>query len=236
MFKACGVICLGTLLAACGAPPVRQPPVTSPSATPPEPAAGAAAYRIDAARSELRILVYRAGPMAQFGHNHVIVNRAVEGWVEAVESAAAASFSLRVPVAEFLVDDPQARADEGPDFSEPVPEEARSGTRHNLLSAALLDAAHYPTITLTSSAVTPAPGTAAPRELVAKATVELAGHKSTLLVPFTLQTSPGEVAASGTVVLRQSEMGLIPFSVMLGALQVKDEFTVKFKLVALRTQ
>jgi hypothetical protein len=37
------------------------------------------------------------------------------------------------------------------------------------------------------------------------------------------------------VKLRQSALGLKPFSIMLGALQVQDEFTVKFTLVAATT-
>jgi hypothetical protein len=44
----------------------------------------------------------------------------------------------------------------------------------------------------------------------------------------------GRISASGTAVLRQSDMGLTPLSVMLGALQVQDELTVKFKLVAVK--
>jgi hypothetical protein len=34
------------------------------------------------------------------------------------------------------------------------------------------------------------------------------------------------------VKLRQTDMGLQPFSVMLGALKVQDEITVKFTVVA----
>jgi hypothetical protein len=167
--------------------------------------------------------------MARFGHNHVMVHRAVGGWVDAADTASAASFALRVPVADFIVDDVEARAEEGPDFSEEIQEDARSGTRHNMLSAALLDAERFPAITLTSVAVTQTPG-----KRVATLAVEVAGNESTLVVPFTLETSDGRLTASGTVVLRQSEMGLTPFSVMLGALQVQDEVTVKFKLVALK--
>jgi polyisoprenoid-binding protein YceI len=100
-----------------------------------------------------------------------------------------------------------------------------------MLSAALLDADRYPIITLTSIAVAQAE---APGQLAATLAVEVAGHESTLVVPFTLETSAGRVSAFGTVALRQSELGLTPFSVMLGALQVQDEFTVKFKLVALK--
>jgi hypothetical protein len=62
--------------------------------------------------------------------------------------------------------------------------------------------------------------------------VRVAGHASTLVVPFMLETSSGRVSASGSVALRQTALGLVPFSVMLGALQVQDELTVKFRLVA----
>ncbi|HEY3656806.1 MAG TPA: YceI family protein [Steroidobacteraceae bacterium] len=230
MFKICLGACAAVLLAACGAPKIRTPGggAAAPVHAPP---AGVAAYHIDSAQSELRLLVHRAGPMARLGHNHVMVNRAVGGWVDAADAASGASFSLRVPVAEFVVDEAEARAEGGADFSEEIQEDARSGTRHNMLSAALLDADRYPIITLTSIAVAQAQ---APGQLAATLAVEVAGHESTLVVPFTLETSAGRVSAFGTVALRQSELGLTPFSVMLGALQVQDEFTVKFKLVALK--
>jgi hypothetical protein len=35
------------------------------------------------------------------------------------------------------------------------------------------------------------------------------------------------------VELRQTDLGLTPYSLMLGALQVQDAMTVKFKIVAL---
>jgi polyisoprenoid-binding protein YceI len=202
------------------------------------PPAGAAAYRIDSARSELRVLVYRAGPMARLGHNHVIVNRAVSGWVDAA-GAAAQALSLQVPVAEFIVDDAQARDAEGPDFSQDVTDDARAGTRRNMLSAALLDADRFPAITLRSVAVTPAaqvPGAdGQARTWVATLDVQVAGHASKLTVPFTLESAAGSMSASGSVVLRQSDLGLTPISVMLGALQVQDELTVEFKLVATKS-
>jgi hypothetical protein len=233
MFKTCGVILTAALLAACGAPEVRRTQNAAAAAAHAEPL-GITAYHIDSARSELRLLVYRAGPLAQFGHNHVIVNRAVDGWVAAAEPASAASFSVRIPVADFVVDDPGARAEEGTDFSGEVAEDAKSGTLRNMLSTALLDADRFPSITLSSIAVTQAPGTQAPGTLTARLTVDVAGHQATLVVPFVLETSAGWVSASGTVVLRQSDMGLTPFSLMLGALRVQDEFIVKFKLVALK--
>ena len=62
--------------------------------------------------------------------------------------------------------------------------------------------------------------------------VKVAGHESTLVVPFTLESSAERIAAAGSVVLRQSDLGLTPFSVMLGALQVQNDITVRFRFVA----
>jgi hypothetical protein len=230
VFKNFAAACLCVGLAACGVPKTRQSPAVSEGVQPARPPAGAAVYSIDSAQSELRLLVYRAGPMARFGHNHVIVNHSVGGWVDAASRPESASFSLYVPVADFVVDDARARAEEGEDFSAEVPEEAKAGTRRNMLSGALLDAERFPVMTLTSVGITQAPD----GNLAATVTIGVAGHESTVVVPFTLESSAERIAAAGSVVLRQSELGLTPFSAMLGALQVQDAITVRFKLVAPR--
>jgi hypothetical protein len=243
VFKGGVVTVLGLLLVACGAPKPRpSTPQTPPTAAPQLPP-GLAAYRIDSAHSELRLLVYRAGPMARFGHNHVIVNRALEGWVGIAANGSPSSLSLSAPVAGFIVDDAQMRSEEGADFAGEIPDDAKSGTLRNMLGASLLDAAQFPTISLSSVAVQPAQGTGSVQGAARAATpiqqtwtatlrVDVAGHQSTLVLPFTLEHTAGGMSATGIVTLRQSALGLTPFSVMLGALQVQDELTVKFRLTA----
>jgi len=238
VFKSWSVIGAAILLSACGAPPPR--PSTNEAATPvlpAQPPAGTSTYPIDAARSELEIHVYRTGPMARLGHNHVILHRSLGGWVHVGADPSADSLVLRIPVADFIVDDASAREAAGADFAESVAEDARIGTRRNMLSAAVLDADRFPTITLTSIAVRPAGGAAdsprkLPARLIATMAVELAGHRSTVEAPFELEAGDGGLAASGTVDLRQSSMGITPFSVLLGALQVQDELAVDFRLIA----
>jgi hypothetical protein len=230
-------LCAAILLAGCGAPQTRPAHnVPGETATPPAvgdlpaPPSGMPVYRIDGGHSELRLLVYRAGPMAKFGHNHVMVNDAVSGWVAATDGVSGSSLSLRIPVAGFVVDDAAARAAEGAEFSEEVAGEAREGTRHNMLSENCLDGDRYPSITLTSRSVTMFDG-----KPVATLTVNVAGHESTLVVPFTLTRTPDRVSGSGSFVLRQSDLGLVPFSILLGALQVENDITVKFNLVAVKS-
>jgi polyisoprenoid-binding protein YceI len=229
VFKRYAASALALLLAACGSPKSRQ---SAPHGTiapePPPPIAGAL-YRIDPRASELRILVYRAGAMSALGHNHVIVNRALGGWAAISGSAPTASFSLTIPAAGFAVDDAQARSEEGADFAEDVTDEAKSGTLRNMLSPALLDAAEFPEITVRGSA--PSRSAAA-----AAVTVTVAGHESQLEVPFDLESSAGGLRASGNFSVRQSALGLTPYSVMLGALRVQDEIRIKFKLVAVANQ
>jgi YceI-like protein len=236
VFKNFAAAAFCVCLAACGAPKTRQPPVMGEGVERARPPAGTAAYSIDSAQSELRLLVYRAGPMARLGHNHVILNRAIGGWVDAAAAGLpgsrarpeSASFSLYVPVADFVVDDARARSEEGEDFSAEVPEDAKSGTKRNMLGAALLDAERFAVITLTSVGITQAPE----GNWVATLSIGVAGHESTLAVPFALEISSDRISAAGSAVVRQSELGLTPFSVMLGALQVQDDITVRFRFVA----
>jgi hypothetical protein len=227
VWKSCCAAMLALMLAACGAPKPRPSPPPGGAASAPPPSATADVYRIDPAHSELRLLVYRAGPMAALGHDHVIVNRALGGWVQFRGAATAASFSLTVPAAGFVVDDAAARRDEGPQFAEETPEDAKAGTLRNMLGPAVLDAGRFPAISVRSLAVTEARGA-----LEARLAVNVAGHDSTLVVLFSLERSSGRLTASGALTLRQSELGLVPFSVFLGALRVQDEMHIKFNLVA----
>ena len=232
MVQRYGAAILALLLAACHGSQPRPRAPQGPAPAGPPPSTAVARYRIDPRQSELRLLVYRAGAMAALGHNHVIVNRALDGWVvdggaTAAGAPGASSFALSIPVAKFQVDEADRRREEGADFAAPVSAEAAAATLHNLQSAALLDAAQFPMITVRSVGLATAGAT-----LRATVSVSVAGHESTLEAPFTLVRSPGELTACGTLAVKQTALGLTPFSVMLGALRVQDEIQVKFRLVA----
>jgi hypothetical protein len=231
VFKSLCVGALALVLAACAAPKARHPPPQGPGQAPPPPglASPGRAFRIDETQSELRILVYRAGPLARLGHNHVMVNRAIRGTVNWANEPGASVFSLTIPAAAFVVDDAQARSEEGADFPGEIPEDAKSGTLHNMLSPAVLDADEFPSITVNGVAAAGAPETAVPSATVV---ISVAGHESKLDVPFTLHADSSRLSATGSMELRQSTLGLTPYSLMLGALQVQDVMTIKFKFVA----
>lgn len=223
-------------LAACGAPPVRHtaaaPAVTAAATATATATAGAGSYRIDTARSELRILVYRAGPLARWGHNHVMVNRSISGSVEWGGEASPSAFELTMSSAAFSVDDPTARLEEGDVFAADIPDDARAGTLRNMLSAAVLDADEFPVVSVRSVAASAGPAGERAGAWNGTVAIHIAGHDSTVVVPFTLTSESGRLCATGSTELRQSALGLRPFSIMLGALQVQDELTVKFRIVA----
>ena len=52
------------------------------------------------------------------------------------------------------------------------------------------------------------------------------------MCPSRFKCDSGRLSATGVLELRQSALGLTPYSLMLGALQVQDQMTVKFKIVA----
>jgi hypothetical protein len=240
VFKNFRIGALALSLAACGGLKARhaiqQGPAESGSrpdlASRPDLSLPGRVYRIDGSESELRILVYRAGPLARFGHNHVMVNHALRGSANLTDAPSASSFWLKVPVADFVVDDAQARREEGPDFAGEIADDAKAGTLLNMLSTAVLDADEFPLITVDSIAIADAQGVSDTSELIATVAISLTGHETTIRVPFTFQSDSRRLSASGSLELRQSAIGVTPFSLMLGALQVQDQMRLKFKIVA----
>jgi len=211
-----------------GLRPGREPtPSTVDGMTIPQPRAGHFIYRVDSEHSELRILVYRAGPLAKLGHNHVLINRLLTGWIDMSGKPGSSSFALVIPSRRFIVDESSSRREEGGDFDSLVDDDAKAGTLRNMQSAALLDAGRFESITVRSISIN---GTEP--NLTAGLVINVAGHESKVNAPFVVEQMAGKLSATGTLKLRQSALGLAPFSVMMGALQVQDEITVKFRLAA----
>jgi polyisoprenoid-binding protein YceI len=221
-------------LGGCPLPP--QVPAPAPAATLPQTLAPhvGTPYDIVPDASLLTILVYRGGALASAGHNHVIASHALRGTVYVAPQVTAGSFEVHFDVATLTVDEPALRAQlASPDFAADVPESAREGTRHNMLGEALLDAAHNPEIVLRAVRVEkPTAGAADADTLLARVQSTVRGEVRTLAVPVRYQLGNGELTVTGEFPLRQSELGLTPFSALLGALQVQDEMHVRLRIVA----
>lgn len=166
--------------------------------------------------------------MARLGHNHVMVNRAVTGSAQIGADISASAFSLKFPAAGFMVDEPQSRTEEGDDFPGEVPEDAKSGTRRNMLSAAVLNAVEFPDLEVKSVSLS-----GSLERATAEVEIRAAGHSSTLSVPLSLQGDARHLVVAGSMEVRQSALGLTPYSLMGGALQVQDAMQLKFKITVL---
>jgi polyisoprenoid-binding protein YceI len=137
-----------------------------------------------------------------------------------------------MPVAELTVDEAVLRARENSeDFPPDIPDSAKEGTRHNMLSAALLDGEHYPEIVLRSERLEPA-AAGAGSQWLAHVQVTVRDRTSSVVVPVHYEAQTDEIVVSGEFPLKQSDLGLTPFSALLGALQVVDEMKIRFRVVA----
>ena len=99
-------------------------------------------FRVDAAASEVRILVYRGGTLASAGHNHVVVPGRMRGALWLPDGGVSGSqLDIVVPLDELQVDPPGARQAVGGSFGGTLQADAREGTRQNMLGPDGLNAA-----------------------------------------------------------------------------------------------
>jgi YceI-like domain len=240
-----GAVLLLVMVAGC---PLRpQLPAPAPAVSPTVAPASVAPhigtpYDVVPDASLVVILVYRAGALASAGHNHVIASHDAGGTLYVPADRLLGSFELHVPVATLTVDEAALRSQQGGgDFAAEVSEGAKEGTRRNMLGPALLDAAHYPEIVLRAVRLEPpAAGTeraaANAGSIVAQVQSTVRDAVRTFAVPVHYSLGGGTLLACGELTLRQSELGLTPFSALLGALQVQDEMRISFRISARAAQ
>lgn len=217
-----------TLLAACQTAPVAGTKSLATSPLPPLPVQGSVHYVLDADRSDVRFLVYRAGPLAALiGHNHVIEASQLSGDIYLTPDIRASGFSLTLPVAGFVVDDPAARNVEGPEFTPQPSAAAIEGTRQNMLGPEVLDAKRFPVVSIRSvKLLGPDWG------LDATVRITLHGTARDITVPIAVERDGESLTVTGAFDIQQSDFGITPFSVGGGALRVRNSVRVRFHFVA----
>lgn len=219
---------LTTLLSGCPTTSVRGPQSSPP--LPPAPAAdvrGVRLYTVDPDASEVRIHVYRGGSLARLGHNHVMTSRHLVGRIWTHKILERCGFELEFPVAELIVDDPQARAEAGREFPGEIPPSDRAATHKNMLGPAVLDVLRYPKIALRSVHIG---GSTLQPDITAR--ISIKGVERDLRIPATVSIADRRLTATGEFDILQSDFGIKPFSVALGALTVQDRLHIVFKIVA----
>ncbi|HEU0225191.1 MAG TPA: YceI family protein [Steroidobacteraceae bacterium] len=212
------------LASACAAPPPAPPP-----AAPAAPVAAAPYERWEVTSSWLEIRVFRDGPLARLGHDHVITSTALAGRLELREPRARSGFTLTLPLDSLVVDDPASRAAAGPAFAAPVPDADRAGTLQNLLGPRVLDAALQPVLRLSADALE-----GGPEHYVARLRVSLRGEERVVPVQVSVSLDGDLARVHAHAVLRHADLGLVPFTVAMGALSVRDDIAIDCRLEARR--
>jgi hypothetical protein len=187
-------------------------------------------YVIASGDSELRVLVFRAGALAGFGHNHVISTRALSGSVETGDAPADRSIDIRLPVDSLTVDDPAVRAEEGQAFSSETSEKDAQGTRSNMMGRKLLQAEQFDEIRVFSDRIS-----GELPDIVIDAEVTIKGQTHRIQLPAIVQTYEDRLVATGTRPIAHAELGLEPFTAAFGTMRVGEEMIFKYRIVATRT-
>ncbi|UGQ34799.1 YceI family protein [Janthinobacterium sp. PLB04] len=218
--------CACALLAACT--PFAPPPAASlPAAPVPAPAMQAPAWQqrgvqvlhIVPQESLLTITVRRGGALARLGHDHVIASRSLQGVVAPAPGRAAFQFRLD----EMSVDEESLRQAAG--LTTTPSADAIAGTRHNML-VRVLEAERYPWVRIDARRTG--------NKEVLEADITLHGVTRTVQLPVRIeQAADGRrLQASGSLLLKQSDFGIVPFTVLGGAMAVQDQMELAFRITA----
>ncbi|WP_249936114.1 YceI family protein [Janthinobacterium lividum] len=214
--------CACAVLAACTPLPHTPTPAPAAPVTMPTPAwqrQGVHLLHIAAEESLLTITVRRGGALARLGHDHVVASRSLQGVV--APALGRAQFRFRLD--ELRVDEASLRQAAG--LTTTPSADAIAGTRHNML-VRVLEAERYPWVSIDARRT-------GDKE-VFDADITLHGVTRTVQLPVRIeQAADGRrLQASGSLLLKQSDFGIVPFAVLGGAMAVQDQMELAFRITA----
>ena len=184
-------------------------------------AAGAdESFVVDAAASSFRISVGKSGLFSFAGHEHEVRATAIEGVIVANrEDLARSSVSLRFETGGLRVDGQ----------GEPPADVPK--VQAKMAGPDVLDVVKFQEVTFQSTVVE---GRLVPDgswNLRVTGDVTIKGVSRSLVLPLRVHLAAGVLTATGQVVLKQTDFGLIPVSVA-GVVKVKNELGLDYKIVA----
>lgn len=224
-----GIAFAAVLIAACVVPEEspREAPLAMPAVFPTARyaalrAAGKPVYAVDSATSRAVIRVRRAGALARFGHDHVIASRDIAGSFAPDEGRA----DLLVPLDGLVVDEPALRDEAGLDTRPSPADVAATGSN---MRDRVLETARYPYALVAVSGVDARTG---PQKV--RAALTLHGVTRTVEVPVKLHREKDAMTVSGRLAIDQSDFGIVPFSILGGAIAVQNRLDIDFRIRARR--
>lgn len=180
--------------------------------------------RVNSKHSLITIYAYRGGPLAEAGHDHVIASHDVRGFILITKDPTESLADVYFSVASLRVDEANLRADAG--FTKKITPQEAQDTRRNMLRH-VLQATTYPSVVMHISGFH-----GASPQVTLSARLSLHGKTREIAIPAHLQIDPKEIQVTGEFQIRQTDFNITPFSILGGALSVKDELRIRFQLYA----
>jgi len=223
------LVIVAALTAGCAPPlqrpvePVEQAPTDFPAQYYREAIArGEPVFRIDPVRSLVVIEVHRAGSLARVGHDHVVASHDVQGYAAPDRGRA----DLYVQLGALVVDEPELRAEAH--FDTHPSETDIAGTRENMLTR-VLEVDRYPFALVSVSGAFASAGD--PDVDVA---LTLHGTTHATRIPLRIESQGDEIVVTGSLAVQQTDFGIVPLSILGGAIQVANEVNLRFRVSARR--
>jgi len=183
-------------------------------------AQGKPVFRVDSRESLVVIEVRRAGSLARLGHDPVVASHEVVGYVAPGEGRA----DLYVALGRLAVDEAALRTEAG--FDTQPAESDIEGTRANML-AKVLEADKFP-----FALISVAGANAKEKKTTLAVAITLHGHMRTLQVPAEIEADAEKVSVTGRLSFDQTDFGITPYSLLGGAIAVKNGVELRFRIIA----
>lgn len=180
---------------------------------------GQPVYRVDSRQSLVVVEVRRGGSLSRLGHDHVVSARDVEGYV----APQAGRADLRVALEGLTVDEPELRRAAGFDTQPSASDIA--GTRANMLER-VLETAKFPYALIRIDRAGPAD--------TLDVRIVLHGMTRVLHVPANVRMNDAQMDIAGRLEFNQTDFGITPFSILGGAVAVRDRLGLSFAIHAQR--
>ncbi len=189
--------------------------------------AAAAEYAIRPEQSELIVLLTKAGFASALAHDHVVRATRFSGSISGDPgNPATAAVRVTVPVAGLAVDEPEMRRKHGLDKL--LSESDRQEIQSTMRGERQLDAEKYPDISFRSVSVE----RRTTDEFLLTGDFTLHGTTRRITFPVTGRLSEGTLHATGSFDFNQSDFGITPYSLFLGAVRNQDRVRLIFDLTA----
>ncbi len=188
--------------------------------------AGGKAFKLDPAASSVRIYAFRAGPAARLGHNHVLSAPQFKGYYHLPAAGPSSGrFDLEFRLDQLEIDNESYRSKLGIAFASKLSQDAIDGTRDHMLGEDNLQADRFPFVRVHSVEIS---GEAT--RFAARVQIEMHGQTREMWIPLSVEGLPDHLEVAGSFVMRQTDFGAQPYSVMGGLIAVRDEVVIEFKL------